>query len=122
MTASPSDPKGVQLKSKLSVYDGYLRVDRYRITHQLYGGGWSQALEREVMSRGAVAGVLLFDPTRQEVVLIEQFRTGAWAADWLDPWLLGVLLVSSNLAKNQKRLPSAKQSKRPGAPSPAWNL
>ena len=82
MTENPSDPHGVQLKSKISVFDGYLRVDRYRVTHQLYGGGWSQVLEREVMSRGAVTGVLLFDPTRQEVVLIEQFRTGAWAADW----------------------------------------
>lgn len=88
MTANPSGPRGVQLKSKISVFDGYLRVDRYRVTHQLYGGGWSHVLEREVMSRGAVVGVLLFDPTRQEVVLVEQFRIGAWAADWPDPWLL----------------------------------
>ncbi len=88
MTKNPSDPHGVQLKSKISVFDGYLRVDRYRVTHQLYGGGWSQVLEREVMSRGAVTGVLLFDPARKKVVLVEQFRTGAWAADWPDPWLL----------------------------------
>jgi len=88
MTENSSDPHEVQLKSKISLCDGYLRVDRYRVTHQLYGGGWSQMLEREVMSRGAVAGVLLFDPTRQEVVLVEQFRIGAWATDWLDPWLL----------------------------------
>ena len=77
MKTNPSDPNGVQLKSKISVSDGYLRVDRYRVAHQLYGGGWSQVLEREVMSRGAVTGVLLFDPTRQEVVLVEQFRTGS---------------------------------------------
>ena len=88
MTENSSDPYEVQLKSKISVYDGYLRVDRYRVTHQQYGVGWSQVLEREVMSRGAVTGVLLFDPARKEVVLVEQFRTGAWAADWRDPWLL----------------------------------
>ena len=88
MTASPSDPRDVQLKSKISAWDGYLRVDRYRVTHQLYDGGWSQTLEREVMSRGAVVGVVLFDPKRQEVVLVEQFRVGAWAAGWPDPWLL----------------------------------
>ena len=81
MTENSSDPHEVQLKSKISVCDGYLRVDRYRVTHQLYDGGWSQVLEREVMSREAVVGVLLFDPTRQEVVLVEQFRIGAWAAD-----------------------------------------
>ena len=88
MIKNSSDPHEVQLKSKISVCDGYLRVDRYRVTHQLYGGGWSQVLEREVMSRGAVVGVVLFDPRRQEVVLVEQFRIGAWAADWPDPWLL----------------------------------
>ena len=88
MAENSSDPHEVQLKSKISVYDGYLHVDRYRVTHQLYGGGWSQVLEREVMSRGAVTGVLLFDPTRQEVVLVEQFRIGAWANDWPNPWVL----------------------------------
>ena len=88
MTAPPSDSKDVQLKSRISVFDGYLRVDRYRVAHRMYGGGWSHALEREVMSRGAVVGVLLFDPTRQEVVLVEQFRIGAWAGDWPEPWLI----------------------------------
>jgi ADP-ribose pyrophosphatase len=88
MKANPLDPHKVRLKRKISVFEGYLRVDRYRITHQLYDGGWSRALDREVMSRGSVTGVLLFDPTRQEVVLVEQFRIGAWAADWPDPWLL----------------------------------
>ena len=88
MIKNSSDPHEVQLKSKISVCDSYLRVDRYYVTHQLYGGGWSQVLEREVMSRGAVTGVLLFDPTRQEVVLVEQFRIGGWATNWPDPWLL----------------------------------
>jgi ADP-ribose pyrophosphatase len=88
MTTNPSDPSGVQLKSKIPAFEGYLRIDRYRITHQLYDGGWSKCLEREVMSRSAVAGILLFDSTRQEVVLVEQFRIGAWAMDWPDPWLL----------------------------------
>ena len=100
MTENSSDPRKVQLKSKISVCDGYLRIDRYRVTHQLYSGGWSQVIEREVMSRGAIAGVLLFDPTRQEVVLIEQFRTGAWAADWLDPWLLEC--VAGNVEPGEK--------------------
>ena len=122
MTENSSDPHEVQLKSKISVCDGYLRVDRYRVTHQLYGGGWSQVLEREVMSRGAVTGVLLFDPTRQEVVLSSNSARALGPRTGLTPGCWSVLLASSNLAKNQKRLPSAKQWKRPGAPSPAWNL
>ncbi len=88
MTENSSNPADVQLKGKISVFDGYVNVDRYQISHQLYDGGWSKTLEREVISRGAAVGVLLFDPTRQEVVLVEQFRIGAWATDWPDPWLL----------------------------------
>jgi ADP-ribose pyrophosphatase len=78
----------VNLTSKIAVSGGYLRVDRYRLAHQLYRGGWSEPIEREVMSRSAVVGVLLFDSTRQTVVLVEQFRIGAWAAKWPNPWLL----------------------------------
>lgn len=40
------------------------------------------------MERGEVAAVLPFDPVRNEVVLIEQFRVGAWSAGWAQPWLV----------------------------------
>ena len=40
------------------------------------------------MERGEVAAVLPFDPVRNEVILIEQFRVGAWSAGWPQPWLL----------------------------------
>ena len=42
----------------------------------------------KLMERGEVAAVLPFDPVRKEVVLIEQFRVGAWSADWAQPWLV----------------------------------
>ena len=44
-------------------------------------------LTREILERGRVAAVLPVDPVRDRVVLIEQFRPGAWAAD-RDPWLV----------------------------------
>ena len=88
MATNTSRPTGVRLKSKVTVFDGYLRVDRYSVTHQLYRGGWNHSIEREVILRGSVVAVLLFDSARQEIVLVEQFRTGAWAANWPDPWLL----------------------------------
>ena len=40
------------------------------------------------MDRGSVGAVIPFDPIRQELILIEQFRIGAWAAGWPQPWLL----------------------------------
>ena len=41
---------------------------------------------RELFERGHVAGLLPYDPDRDEVVLIEQFRVGALAAG-RNPWL-----------------------------------
>ena len=81
-------PLGVRLHNREMLYSGFLEVDQYEVSHELFGGGWSEVLEREVMHRKEIAALLPFDPERQEVVLIEQFRVGAWAGDWPHPWLL----------------------------------
>ena len=70
-----------------TVYQGYFRIDRYRLQHRRHDGGWTQELTREVFERGHAVGVLPYDPCRDEVVLIEQFRIGAHAAGWA-PWQL----------------------------------
>src|SRR3546814_9530187 len=44
-------------------------------------------MTREVFERGHAAAVLLYDPARDRVVLIEQFRPGAYAAGF-EPWLI----------------------------------
>ena len=81
-------PLGVRLHNQETLYSGFLEVGQYEVSHELFGGGWSEVLEREVMHRKEIAALLPFDPDRQEVVLIEQFRIGAWAGDWPHPWLL----------------------------------
>ena len=70
-----------------TVYQGYLRIDRYRLRHRLHAGGHSEPIVREVLERGHVVAVLPLDPRRDQVILVEQFRPGAYAAGWY-PWLL----------------------------------
>lgn len=77
----------VEQISREVVYDGFFRLDRYRLRHRQFAGGFGPVLTREILERGRVAAVLPVDPERDRVVLIEQFRPGAWAADW-EPWLL----------------------------------
>ncbi len=67
------------------VYQGYLKVRRYRLRHRLFDGSWSTEMTREVMERAHAVAVLPYDPTRDEVVLIEQFRMGIFDAGH-DPW------------------------------------
>lgn len=77
----------VELIDREVVHDGFFRLDRYRLRYRQFAGGLGPVLTREVLERGKVAAVLPVDPVRDRVVLIEQFRPGAWGADW-DPWLL----------------------------------
>ena len=81
-------PSRIQVENEERISDGYLKVTRYLIRHEQYDGSWTQLLSRDVMERGEVAAVLPFDPVRNEVVLIEQFRVGAWSAGWAQPWLV----------------------------------
>lgn len=69
--------KEFSILSKEILYDGFFRLENYRLKHTLFAGGWSAEINRELFVRGECVGVLLYDPDRDEVVLIEQFRVGA---------------------------------------------
>jgi ADP-ribose pyrophosphatase len=65
---------------KSTLFQGYFRIDLYRFRHRLFAGGWSDEIRREVFERGQAVAVLPYDPERDAVLLIEQFRVGAVAA------------------------------------------
>lgn len=68
-------------------YKGFFRINRYRLRHKLFAGGWSANLTRELFERGHAAAMLPYDPVRDQIVLLEQFRVGALGSD-NSPWLL----------------------------------
>jgi ADP-ribose pyrophosphatase len=69
--------KQFEILEKKTIYNGFFRLEKYRLKHTLYAGGWSAELDRELFVRGECVGVLLYDPHADKVVLIEQFRVGA---------------------------------------------
>ena len=71
-----------------SAFQGYFRVDRLTIRHATFAGD-SIEICREVFKRGNAVCVLLYDPQADKVVLVEQFRVGALAAE--SPWMLEVV-------------------------------
>lgn len=75
-----------EILEREKVYQGYFSVDRYALRHRTFEGDWSQSLEREIFERGHSVGVLPYDPHRDEVVLLEQFRVGAMAAPVMSAW------------------------------------
>lgn len=84
----------VELLARDPAFEGYFRIDRYRLRHRLFAGGWSGEVVREVFERGHAAALLPYDPARDMVVLIEQFRIGAYAAGepaWLTELVAGII-------------------------------
>jgi ADP-ribose pyrophosphatase len=71
-------------------YQGFFRLERYRLRHELFQGGWSKDMMRELFERGHAAAVLAYDPSLDAVVLLEQFRIGALNAP-RGPWLLEIV-------------------------------
>jgi ADP-ribose pyrophosphatase len=69
--------KQFEIVDKEIVYRGFFRMEKYRLKHTLYAGGWSEEISRELFVRGSCIAVLLYDPDADKVVLIEQFRAGA---------------------------------------------
>ena len=51
-------PLGIRVQDHSTVYSGYLKVDRYKLSHEHYQGGWSKVLDREVMHRKEISAVL----------------------------------------------------------------
>lgn len=85
--------KKLDILSRETLFQGYFRVDRYKIRHERFGGGWTEPFHREIFERSReVAGVLLFDPRADKVVLVEQFRAGIMAHGHKDPWTIEIVL------------------------------
>ncbi|WP_116475135.1 ADP-ribose diphosphatase [Zobellella maritima] len=80
----------MQIVGRETAYRGFFRMLRLRLRHKLFGGGWSQILTRELFERGHAVAVLPYDPVRDEVVLVEQFRVGA-IEQGDSPWLLEIV-------------------------------
>lgn len=85
----------VEIIEKTTPFDEYFRIDRYRLRHRAFAGGWTEVMEREIFERGHAVAVVPYDPETDTLVLIEQFRAGAYAAlssPWYDdqesPWLI----------------------------------
>lgn len=80
----------VEVVEQQVCYQGFFRMEHYRLRHRLYDGGMSRLLSRELFERGHAAAVLPYDPVLDRVVLLEQFRIGALTMPG-GPWLLEIV-------------------------------
>lgn len=77
----------VDIRSRETVFQGFFRMDKVHLSHPRFDGGAMPEFTRELFVRGDATCILPYDPQRDEVVLLEQFRMGAIGRDQ-SPWLL----------------------------------
>ncbi len=77
----------VKILDQTTVFQGFFRIDSYKLQHRLFNGSWSGEVKRELFERGHAVVVLPYDVKNDSLVLIEQFRIGALQNPH-GPWLL----------------------------------
>lgn len=77
----------VTVEKRETVFQGFFRMDKLWLTHPRFDGREMPVFTRELFIRGDATCVLPYDPIRDEVVLLEQFRLGALGRKQ-SPWLL----------------------------------
>lgn len=82
-----SVPQAVEIVKRDKCFQGFYRLDKLHLRHELFAGGMGREISRELFVRHDAVCVLPYDPQRDEVVLIEQFRVGA-LDKVANPWLI----------------------------------
>lgn len=77
----------VEIIEREACFRGFYRLDRLHLRHRQFSGEMGPPLSRELFVRHDAVCVLPYDPQRDAVVLIEQFRIGAMEKS-TNPWLL----------------------------------
>ncbi|MDU8924089.1 ADP-ribose diphosphatase [Pasteurellaceae bacterium LIM206] len=84
--------KDIEILSKERVYDGFFKMEKVLFRHKLFAGGMSEIVCRELLLKGAASVVVAYDPRRDNVILVEQVRIGAYDPhSTRSPWLLELI-------------------------------
>jgi ADP-ribose pyrophosphatase len=89
MNDLPTHPD-LRIVSQETAFRRHLRLDVVRYHNRLYSGEWSSERNYDVLRRGAAVAIVLYDPDRDAVVLVEQFRLPPLIAGF-SPWVTEVV-------------------------------
>jgi len=80
--------EAVELVGSEISHDGFFLTRTMRLRHPVFEGGLSGEVRREVFVATDAALVLPYDPQRDRVLLVEQFRMGPYGRGDPRPWML----------------------------------
>ncbi|MFU1479442.1 NUDIX domain-containing protein [Roseovarius sp. C7] len=78
----------VELIRSENMHEGFFTFQAMELRHPRFDGGMSDVLRREVFVATDAAILLPYDPLRDRVLLVEQFRMGPYGRGDPRPWML----------------------------------
>lgn len=84
----PVAPDDVRISAKTTPYANFFAVEEYDLTHRRFDGSEGAPINRAVFVSGDAVTVLPYDPKRDRVLVVEQFRAGPMARGDAQPWQL----------------------------------
>ncbi|MCE6951612.1 NUDIX domain-containing protein [Cereibacter sphaeroides] len=81
-------PGDIAIERRRQVYANFFAVEEYDLAFRRFGGAMSPTVNRAVFISGDAVTVVPYDPTRDRVLLVEQFRPGPFGRGDREPWLL----------------------------------
>lgn len=79
-----------ELHKKEKAYDGFFKFNRFLVSFEKFTGGKVENVWRECNQKGDVVAVIPYDPVRQEIIFVEQFRIGMLVRKE-HPWTLEIV-------------------------------
>ncbi len=77
----------VVVHSRSHPYINYFGMDEVALQHRQYDGQMGPVLQRSALMQGSAVVVLPYDPVRDVVLLVEQFRAPLFLIDDPEPWI-----------------------------------
>jgi ADP-ribose pyrophosphatase len=88
MTPDRSRPREIECQNTEVLAEAYFRYEQLTLRTETFAGTLSPPYKREVLRSGRAVVVLLYDPVAQQLILIEQFRVGAYVNHLPSAWIL----------------------------------
>jgi len=81
----------VQIKQKRRILDDFFKIDRAILQHEKFDGTMSDDVVRLNLLRGEACAALLFNPEKDTIILVKQFRYPIYTRDENLAWSLEIV-------------------------------
>lgn len=81
-------PEDIRTIRRTTPYAHFFSIEEHDLRHRRFDGAFSVPVNRAAFISGDAATVLPYDPRRDRVLVVEQFRVGPHARGDANPWFL----------------------------------